>query len=71
MWAEIPDYAIAGKTAIVIPPKDSQSLAEEILQLVENEEKLKSIALAGYQHIQNFTWEKASEKFEQALLKED
>lgn len=65
----IPDYAIAGETAMVSPPRNSEALAENIIELLENEEKLRKIAEAGHKHIQQFTWERATDQMEQIFLK--
>ena len=60
----IPDYAVAGKTALVFEPKDVQTMAQLIIKLIENPNELKRISYAGYNHIKNFTWEKATNKLE-------
>jgi glycosyltransferase involved in cell wall biosynthesis len=64
----IPDYAIAGKTALISPPRNPQALAENLITLLQDETKLKQITEAGYQYIKNFTWEQAAKKLEKILL---
>lgn len=64
----ISDFAIPGKTALISPPRDPKALAQNLVRLLENEDKLKEISEAGYRHIQSFTWDKAAKKLEQALL---
>jgi len=66
----IPDYTIPGKTALVVPPKKPKLLAKAILELIEDDNKLKKISLAGYKHIRNFSWEKATKKLEKIFFKE-
>jgi GT2 family glycosyltransferase/glycosyltransferase involved in cell wall biosynthesis len=63
----IPDYAISNKTAMVVEPKNPYKMALSILELIENETKLKEISLNGYEHIKEFTWEKATKKFEDII----
>lgn len=60
----VPDYAVSGKTALVSPPKDPKALAENIIRLIENEDERKRIAESGYNHIKNFTWDKATDELE-------
>lgn len=66
----IPVYAQAGKTAIVVEPKQPQKFAEAILTLLKDEKLLKSVSEAGYDYIQNFTWDKSAQKLEDLLTKE-
>jgi len=63
----IPDYAVPDKTAIVVPPKDSDSIAKALIELLADEEKLKTIARNGYEHIKSFSWDKATDKFESLI----
>ena len=65
----IPDYAIPGETALVSPPRCPELLAENLIKLVEDEELLKRISEAGYNHITNLTWDKATEALEQTFSK--
>lgn len=66
----IPDYAIAGETALVFEPKDIRAMADHIVYLLEHPDELKRVALAGYHHINNFTWEKCASKMERIFLDE-
>ena len=61
------DYVIPGETALVSPPRSPDSLAKNIIFLIENEEKLKDLSKAGYEYIKRFTWERATDKFENIL----
>jgi glycosyltransferase involved in cell wall biosynthesis len=63
----IPDYAIAGETALVSPPRDPEALAANLLRLLDDEEELRRISDAGYRHIRRFTWDKASARMETIL----
>ncbi len=61
------DFAQHGVTALLSPVKDPPALADNILQLIRNNELRWRIARAGNAYIQNFTWEKAISAFERAL----
>jgi len=64
----VPDYAIPNKTAIVVPPRNSEKLAEGISYLIDNWDEAKKIAERGYNYIKQFTWEIATKKFENAIF---
>ena len=63
----VPDYAINGKTVLAPPPRRPELLAKNIIQLIENEDERFSIAKSGYEHIQQYTWDRATDQFEEAL----
>lgn len=63
----IPDYAIAGETALVVEPRQPQALAAAVRELVESPARLQRIAQAGQEHIRQFTWERATAALEAAL----
>lgn len=54
----VPDYTIPGKTALVSPPKDVESLGQNIIRLLQNEKERKQIAENGYNYIKKFTWDR-------------
>ncbi|MBU2808830.1 glycosyltransferase family 4 protein [Acidithiobacillus ferrooxidans F221] len=60
-------YAEHGQTALLSAPKDIDALAGNICRLLENPNLRQNIAQAGYQNIQQFTWEKATDALEAAL----
>lgn len=60
----IRDYAVPGQTALVSPPKEPEALARNLLRLLDDEEKLRRISIAGHERIQGFTWEKATRQLE-------
>ncbi len=64
------DYAIHGKTALVSPPKNPERLGENLIRLLEDEDLLRKIAQNGYEHIKQFTWDKAVDKMEKLFLHE-
>ncbi len=60
----IPEYTIPGTTALVSPPRDPEALARHLIRLLADEDELKRIARAGYEHIQQFTWERSARRME-------
>jgi glycosyltransferase involved in cell wall biosynthesis len=63
----IPDYAIAGVTALVVEPRDPLALAGAVRTLLESPQRLQEVAAAGQRHIRTFTWERATARLEAAL----
>jgi len=61
----VADYSIPGKTVILVPARDYQSLATACIDLLKNDQKRNSIAQEGYQYIQQFTWERTVTQLEQ------
>lgn len=58
------DYAVHGKTALISPPKDPESLAENLLRVLSDDKLRIKLAQAGHQKIQEFTWKKATDELE-------
>ncbi|MCK5306304.1 MAG: glycosyltransferase family 4 protein [Candidatus Omnitrophica bacterium] len=65
----IPDYTIPGKTALVSAPKRVELLAQNIINLLENEKKREQIAKNGYNHIKQFTWDNTVNQLENIFKK--
>ncbi|HLC38621.1 MAG TPA: glycosyltransferase, partial [Patescibacteria group bacterium] len=63
-----PDYTLPNQTALVVPPKNPKALARAILKLLKDEPLLKDISKAGYQHIKQYSWGKATRKLEGIFL---
>ena len=57
------EMATNNKTALLSPIKDSQSLANNIMYLIEHDDERLRIAKAGQQNIAQFTWDDAYKKF--------
>lgn len=62
------EYAVPNETALLSPPSDPDALAENLLRLVENDALRLRVARAGLAGIQRFTWTRAVDAFERALL---
>jgi hypothetical protein len=60
----LPEYTIPGTTALVSAPHDREALAGNLIRLLADEDKLKRLARAGYEHIQQFTWERSARQME-------
>jgi glycosyltransferase involved in cell wall biosynthesis len=65
----VPDYSIDGKTILISPVHNPEALAENVIELIENENKRKKMAENGYLHIQNFNWEDSAKKLEKVFEK--
>lgn len=63
------DYAIHGKTALLSPPQNPELLKQNIVYLLKNDDIRIKIAKSGYNHIQNFTWERSTDLLEKVLNK--
>jgi len=64
----IREYALPGETALISPPRDPEALAQELITLLDDREKLERISFAGYSKIREFTWERATEQLEAFLI---
>jgi len=65
----IPDYAIKSKTALVCQPRDIDTMAKHLIRLLDNPDELMKFSMAGYNHIKQFTWERAVSKLEHVFQK--
>ncbi|MFA6171146.1 MAG: glycosyltransferase family 4 protein [Patescibacteria group bacterium] len=61
------EYAIPGESVILVPALRPGLMASELIGLIEDEEKLKKIALNGYDKIKEFGWERASKILESII----
>jgi glycosyltransferase involved in cell wall biosynthesis len=61
------DYADHGRTAMVVPPRDVEALADAIASLLEDEDGRAEIARIGSAHAATFTWDAAGEHLERRL----
>jgi len=58
------EYAVAGETALLSPPKDPEALARTILSLVKDSELRTRLAKCSHDFIQRFTWDLAIQRME-------
>jgi len=62
------DYAEHGVTALLSPPKNPKTLAENIISLLEHDDLRIRLAKAGHARILQFTWERSTDLLEQFLI---
>lgn len=62
-------YAIKdGETGLLVPPKDSEKLADAIIKILGDDELSQKMEQAGYEKVKKeFTWEKSTENFLEIL----
>jgi glycosyltransferase involved in cell wall biosynthesis len=61
------EFAFSKDTALLSPAKDPQGLADNILRLVRDPALRMRIATRGHEYIQQFTWERATDRLESIL----
>lgn len=66
--AGVRDYAVDGKTALVVPPRDPDALAAATTKLIEDSSLRLRLARDGCAAIQRFTWNRAAETLERLLI---
>lgn len=64
----VPEFAVANETAIVVPPRDSNSLFMGISRLLENPAECSNIAKNGHDYVMQFTWDRSVKKFALILM---
>ena len=66
------DYAIDKKTALVSPPRDVNSLSQNLICLLDDEELLKVLSESGHRKINEFRWEENCDRliflFKESLI---
>lgn len=62
------EFAVGGKTALVVPPRQPEALADCIVRLATDDGLRATISRSGNENIQQFTWERAANALERALL---
>ena len=55
------EYAEHEVTALLSPPRDPEALARNVLRLLDDDSLRRRLARAGYERIQEFTWEKSAD----------
>jgi glycosyltransferase involved in cell wall biosynthesis len=66
------DYAIDKQTALVSPPRDVNSLSQNLICLLDDEELLKVLSESGHRKINEFRWEENCDRliflFKESLI---
>ena len=64
----IPDMVINGETGYLVPPEEPRQLAEALLALLQDENRMRSMGERGYARIlTHFTWERVRSRVEPHL----
>jgi glycosyltransferase involved in cell wall biosynthesis len=66
----VPDFSVAGETALWCPPQKPDLLAKGLLSLLDDNTSKSRIANAGYSYIRQFTWERAASAILDLFLRE-
>lgn len=61
------EFAFHEETALLSPPKDPRSLADNIIRLIRDRDLRIRLAKQGNANIQQFTWDRATDAFERAI----
>jgi len=61
------EYAENGVTALLSPPNAPEMLARNVIRLLEDDDLRIKLARAGYERIQQFTWEHSTNLLEQFI----
>lgn len=62
------EYAIHNRNALISPPHRPDILAQNIINLIADQKMRKNLAEQGIKDVQQFTWNRAAELFDQYLL---
>ena len=65
----IPDIGIDNENVLKVPIRNSQDIADKIINLCDDRSLLKKISINGFSTIKNESWEKRVDLFEKLLLK--
>ena len=60
----IPDVVKDGENGLLVPPKDSEALADAIIYLLENEDIREKMGKNGRTKVENYSWDKMAEETE-------
>ena len=61
-------FAKDNDTALLVPPRDAQAMADSILELIADNQKRIKLAQRGNEYIKHFTWAKAVEQLRSIFL---
>lgn len=64
----VPDYSVPGHTVLTAPPHDPERLGDHLVRLAEDRPFARALARRGNEHIAAFTWSRAGDQLEAALL---
>lgn len=64
----IPECTIAGETALIVDPGDTESMIAHLADLIENPTKIESIGTSAKEYIKRFTWQESAQKLEKIFV---
>ena len=67
----IRDYGVPEETVLVSPPQNPEALAANLTRLLDDEDLLFRLSVAGYNHIRHFTWDRAVRGLESYFQRPD
>lgn len=65
----IPDAVKNGENGLLVPPKDSEALADAIIYLLESKDVRERMGRIGRKKIENYSWERIAEETEKVYEK--
>jgi glycosyltransferase involved in cell wall biosynthesis len=66
---EVPEMGIPGEEYLMVPPGEPETLAREALCLVQDAERRRAVATAGLRLARSYSWDRAADLLERALLR--
>ena len=64
----IPDVVRDGENGVLVPPRDSEALADAIIYLLKNEDVREKMGKNGRKKVKDYSWEKIAEETENVYL---
>lgn len=64
----VKDLIIDRKTGIIVPPKDTDSMADALNYIINNPEKRKEMSLEALEHVKQYSDERIAGQWEQFLI---
>lgn len=63
----VPDCSIPDVTAMLVEPQEIGEMARAVIDLLDDEARREAMGRAARQHVRQFDWERATDRFEAAL----